>query len=67
MNLQGWQLVDELNRLLSRHPVSAYVMPAHLVTPEIIGLDGDPMMLFDPDNGYRQAYRRIWKHPGSGR
>ncbi|MDD2760609.1 MAG: substrate-binding domain-containing protein, partial [Methylomonas sp.] len=40
LNLQGWQLVDELNRLLSRHPVSAYVMPAHLVTPEIIGLDG---------------------------
>jgi ribose transport system substrate-binding protein len=61
LNLQGWQLVDELNRLLSGWEVSGYVMPVHLVTPANIGFDGGPRMLFDPDNGYREAYRRIWK------
>jgi ribose transport system substrate-binding protein len=62
LNLQGWQLVDELNRLLSGQPVTGYVMPVHLVTAENIAFDGGPEMMFDPDNGYRQAYRHIWKH-----
>jgi len=61
LNLQGWQAVDELNRLLSGHPVSGYVTPAHLVTPDNIAYDGGPSLLFDPDNDYRAAYRRIWK------
>ncbi|HEX5392492.1 MAG TPA: substrate-binding domain-containing protein [Rhodocyclaceae bacterium] len=61
LNLQGWQLVDELNRLLSRAPVSGYVVPVHLVTPENIAFDGGRKMIFDPDNGYRDIYRRIWK------
>jgi ribose transport system substrate-binding protein len=61
LNLQGWQLVDELNRLLSGQPVSGYVVPVHLVTPDNIGFDGGPKMQFDPDNGYRAVYRRIWK------
>lgn len=45
LNLHGWQLVDELNRLLVKQPVSGYVVPVHLVTP---------------GNGYRAVYRRIW-------
>lgn len=61
LNLQGWQLVDELNRLLSGWPVSGYVVPVHLVTPGNIAFDGGPQMQFDPDNGYRDVYRRIWK------
>jgi ribose transport system substrate-binding protein len=61
LNLQGWQLVDELNRLLAGRPVSGYVIPVHLVTRQNIAFDGGPRMLFDPDNGYREAYRRIWR------
>ncbi len=61
LNLQGWQLLDELNRLLARQPVSGYIMPVHLVTHDNIGFDGGPHLVFDPDNGYRQAYRRIWQ------
>lgn len=61
LNLQGWQLVDELNRLLAGQPVSGYVSPVHLVTSENIAFDGGPRMQFDPDNGYREAYRHIWK------
>lgn len=61
LNLHGWQLVDELNRLLSHQPVSGYVAPVHLVTGKNIAFDAGPQMLYDPDNGYRDIYRRIWR------
>lgn len=61
LNQQGWQLVDELNRLLAHTPLSGYVAPVHLVSRENIGFDGGPQGQYDPDNGYRNAYRHIWK------
>ncbi len=61
LNLQGWQLVDELNRLMARKPVSGYVAPVHLVTPENVGHDGGAALRYDPENGYREAYRSIWQ------
>ncbi|MDD5028469.1 MAG: substrate-binding domain-containing protein, partial [Rhodoferax sp.] len=61
LNLHGWQLVDELNRLLMRQPVSGYVPAVHLVTSDNIAFDGGPRLQYDPDNGYRDNYRRIWK------
>jgi len=50
-----------LNRLLSNKPVTGYVAPVHLVTAKNIAFDGGPQMQYDPDNGYRDIYRRIWK------
>ena len=32
LNLQGWQLIDELNRARAGQPPSGYVAPPHLVT-----------------------------------
>jgi ribose transport system substrate-binding protein len=61
LNLHGWQLIDELNRLLSHQPVSGYVAPVHLVTAKNIAFDRGPQMQYDPDNGYRDVYRHIWK------
>ena len=61
LNLQGWQLMDELNRLLNGQSVSGYITPVHLVTPDNIAFDGGTHMMFDPDNGYREIYRQIWK------
>ena len=61
LTLHGWQLVDELNRLLAHQPVTGYLVPVHLVTPENIAFDGGQQMQYDPDNGYRNIYRRIWK------
>lgn len=61
LNLHGWQLVDELNRLLAGEPVSGYVVPVHLVTVANVGFDGGPQFHYDPDNGYRDIYRSIWK------
>ena len=57
---QGWQLVDELNRAFAQQPWSGYVSPVHLVTAENIAYDGGPRNVFDPDNGYRDAYKKIW-------
>lgn len=61
LNLHGWQLVDELNRLLFHQPVTGFAAPVHLVTAKNIAFDGGPQMRYDPDNGYRDIYRRIWK------
>lgn len=61
LNLHGWQLADDLNRLLAHQPVSGYVAPVHLVTSENVAFDGGPRFQYDPDNGYRDIYRRIWK------
>jgi len=63
LNLHGWQLVDEMNRLLAGQPVTGYVYPVHLVTAGNIHEDGGDRLHFDPANGYRDAYRRIWKRP----
>lgn len=59
--LHGWQLVDEMNRLLAKRSVSGYIIPVHLVTGANIAHDGGPQLRFDPDNGYRDVYRGIWK------
>ncbi|MCU0906493.1 MAG: substrate-binding domain-containing protein [Rhodobacteraceae bacterium] len=58
LNLQGWQLVDELNRAISGEPCSGYITAPALVTRE--GLEGTTGNTFDPDNGYREAYAAIW-------
>ena len=37
-----------------------YVPGVHLVTAANVGADGGDKNLFDPGNGYREQYRRIW-------
>jgi ribose transport system substrate-binding protein len=61
LNLHGWQLVDELNRLLAHQPVSGYIAPVHLVTPQNVMYDGGPHLQYDPDNSYREIYRHAWQ------
>ena len=39
---------------------SGYVPGVHLVTPDNIAFDGGPKNIFDPDNGYRDEYKKIW-------
>lgn len=58
LNLQGWQLVDELNRAISGEPCSGYVTAPALVTEE--ALKNNKGNTFDPQNGYREAYAAIW-------
>jgi len=42
--------------------VSGFVAPVHLVSGENIASDGGSRFVYDPDNGYRDSYLRIWKH-----
>lgn len=60
LNLQGWQLIDELNRAFAGEKPSGYVPPVHLFTPENIDKDGGDKNIFDPGNGYRDQYKKIW-------
>jgi ribose transport system substrate-binding protein len=61
LNLQGWQVVDELNRLMAGQPVSGFVSPVHLVSVHNIARNGGSRLVYDPDNGYADIYRQIWK------
>ncbi len=60
LHLHGWQAIDEANRALAGQPPSGYVAPTHLVTKANIGSDGGPENVYDPSNGYRDVYRKIW-------
>ncbi len=54
--LQGWQLVDEVNRALNNAPASGYLAPPGLVVKGNVGT-GD---VFDPAAKYRDNYKAIW-------
>ncbi|KMW60244.1 Ribose ABC transporter, periplasmic ribose-binding protein [Candidatus Rhodobacter oscarellae] len=58
LNLQGWQLVDEMNRAIQGEACSGYVTSPALVTQE--GLAKISGNQFDPDTPYRAAYAAIW-------
>lgn len=60
LNLQGWQLVDEMNRALQGEEPSGFVSPLHIVTADNIDFDGGQNNVFDPENDYRDHYKAIW-------
>jgi ribose transport system substrate-binding protein len=57
MILQGWQLVDELNRALAGQRPSGFVAKPQLITSQNVPSGG----VFDPTSGYREQYRQIWQ------
>lgn len=60
LSLHGWQAVDEMNRAFAGEPDSGYVVPVHLFNPDNVKEDGGDKFAFDPNNGYRDAYKKIW-------
>ena len=60
LNLQGWIMADEMNRALAGEKPSGFVPHVHLFTPENMSADGGPDNKFDPGNGYRDEYKKIW-------
>nr|WP_237724690.1 hypothetical protein [Deinococcus alpinitundrae] len=60
VNLQGWQLIDELNRAFAGQKPSGFSIPVHIVTKANIAYDGGAKDSFDPQNGYKTQYRKIW-------
>jgi ribose transport system substrate-binding protein len=60
LRLHGWQAIDELNRAFAGKNPSGYSTSVHLITAANIKFDGGPLNQFDPDNGYRDVYKKIW-------
>jgi ribose transport system substrate-binding protein len=53
---QGWQIVDEFNRAFNGQAASGYVAPVHITDNTNVAGATE----WDPQNGYRDVYRRIW-------
>lgn len=60
LRLHGWQAIDELNRAFAGQKDSGYSTSVHLVTSANIQFDGGQQNEFDPNNGYRETYKKIW-------
>ena len=60
LHLHGWQCIDEMNRALAGEPPSGYVAHVHLFINANIDKDGGAQNIFDPDNGYKDQYKKIW-------
>ena len=60
LNLQGWIMIDEINRAFAGEKPSGYVPHVHLFTADNIEKDGGKENRFDPGNGYRDEYKKIW-------
>lgn len=59
MELQGWQLADEINRAFAGKPPSGYITKPILVTFEHLARIGNAAI--DSDIAYKDAYLAIWK------
>ena len=56
LNAEGWQIIDEFNRSFNGEPASGYVPPVHVTDASNVG----DSTTWDPENGYRDVYRKIW-------
>ena len=60
LHLHGWMCIDELNRAFAGQPPSGFVPPPHLFISTNLDHDGGPNNLYDPENGYKGIYKKIW-------
>jgi len=60
LNQQGWIMIDEMNRALASAAPSGFVPHVHLFTADNVDKDGGKDNKFDPGNGYRDEYKKIW-------
>ncbi len=60
LHLHGWMCIDELNRAFAGEKPSGFVPPPHLFIASNLDRDGGPNNIYDPENGYKDIYRKIW-------
>jgi ribose transport system substrate-binding protein len=60
LHLQGWMCIDELNRAFAGQPPSGFVPPPHLFVASNLDRDGGPNNVYEPENGYKDIYKKIW-------
>ena len=63
LHLQGWMCIDELNRAFAGQAPSGFVPPPHLFIASNLDRDGGPNNGYEPENGYKDIYRKIWGKP----
>ena len=56
LTMEGWEIVDELNRALAGQHWSGFVPAPGLITKQNVP-SGD---VFDPASGYRDVYKKVW-------
>ncbi len=49
-----------MNRALAGQPSSGFVAHVHLFINANIDKDGGDKNIFDPGNGYKDQYKKIW-------
>src|SRR5258706_4921838 len=60
LRLQGWMSTDQLNPAFAGQPPSGFVPPPHLFVASNIDRDGGANNVYEPENGYKDIYRKIW-------
>ena len=60
LRLQGWMCIDELNRAFAGQQPSGFVPPPHLFIASNIDRDGGANNTYEPENGYKDIYKKIW-------
>lgn len=59
--LQGYQMIDEVNRALHGEQPSGYVPPVYIVTQDNVQAEGGDQNTFMPSNGFKDHYLAIWR------
>jgi ribose transport system substrate-binding protein len=60
LHLHGWMCIDELNRAFAGDKPSGFVPPPHLFIAANLDRDGGRNNIYDPENGYKDIYKKIW-------
>ena len=55
--------IDELNRAFAGQPPSGFVPPPHLFIASNLDRDGGKNNVYEPENGYKDIYKKIWGKP----
>jgi ribose transport system substrate-binding protein len=64
--LQGWQLADEMRRLLARLPPARQVAPVVLLTADNAPAAPPASGAWDPPDDYRSRFRSLWQRASAG-
>ena len=59
LSLLGWQTIDEMIRAFADQEDNRYAATVHGFTPENSEHDGGAKYINDPDNGYRNKYKKM--------
>lgn len=63
LRLQGWLMVDELNRMRRGQPPSGRVPEPGLITADWLQTQPAGALRYDPAADYREALQLAWRHP----